>query len=70
MSRFKKALPQILMSSGMLGLGLYGVGNHYKLSVMPTTDIGKGLWFGICLGISIVGIQVLKRQKRVCQPSR
>lgn len=55
----------VLISSGLFGIGGHEVILRLFHSRFMGNDIAHGLWFGICLGLEIVGLVLLLRSKIV-----
>jgi hypothetical protein len=49
------AFPLILVASGLLGISLFMIGDRSHWAIIPADDFAKGLWFGVCLGVELLG---------------
>jgi hypothetical protein len=49
---------------GLAGMGAYPVALHVPHPAMIEGDLVHGIWFGICLGIELIGLYFLLKQRK------
>ena len=49
---------------GLIGMGAYQVISHVYHPAIMQNDLFHGIWFGVCLGLEIIGIYKLSRNRR------
>lgn len=57
-----RALSPIVI--GLFGMAAYPILMHLKHPVITENDFFHGIWFGVCLGLEIIGIHLLVKNKR------
>ena len=56
--------PHVLVALGLLGIAAYQLALRlFHLEIMEN-DFIHGAWFGICLGLEILGLIILRKGKR------
>jgi hypothetical protein len=53
--------PFVLIAAGILGMGLYAVATRLPHPAILSNDFIQGTWYGLCLGIEILGLYLLRR---------
>jgi len=53
--------PHVLIAAGLLGMGLYYVAMRLPHPGFMVTDMFQGLWYGICLGLELLGLYSFRR---------
>lgn len=59
-----RARPIVLVSIGLLGMSLYWVVLRVAHPAILSNDFVRGLWFGLCLGLEILGVYRLGKESR------
>jgi hypothetical protein len=59
----RKPSPLVLIAAGLIGMGLLLLAEHFHLPIARAGDFASGLWFGVCLGVELLGVIVLVRSK-------
>jgi hypothetical protein len=49
---------------GLIGMAAYQIIFRLNHPAIMETDLFRGLWFGICIGLEIVGVYLLAKNKR------
>lgn len=59
-SRFREFAP---IAIGLLGMGGYQVALRLPHFAVIEGDLVHGLWFGICLGLELIGLYLLVKNR-------
>ena len=54
----------VLVAIGLLGMAGYEIILRLLHPSFLANDLTQGLWFGVCIGLEIFGLFVLRRDKR------
>ena len=60
-AQFREFAPIVI---GLLGMGAYQMVLHVSHPVMIESDLVHGMWFGICLGLELIGLYFLFKNKK------
>ncbi|WP_422925621.1 hypothetical protein [Singulisphaera sp. PoT] len=64
----QKWLPLLFLVIGLFGISLFFIASRYMPSIVPKSDFGKGLWFGICLGFEVLAGMIALKAKSANRP--
>lgn len=56
--------PFALIAAGLLGLAFYTVATRPGLPTALSSDAVHGAWLGVCLGLEVVGLVLLRKTRR------
>jgi hypothetical protein len=55
--------PYQLIAAGVLGIAAYAVAMRLFHPGWMASDLIHGLWYGVCLGIEILGLVMIRKQR-------
>lgn len=53
----------ILVALGLLGMALNVIVIRYTTSSLLSNDVVIGLWFGVCIGLQVLGLYFMVKSK-------
>ncbi len=56
--------PMAFVAGGLLGISLFLVASRSGWPIVPASDFAKGLWFGACIGLEMIGMLWVVRAKK------
>lgn len=62
------ARPHVLVAAGLFGAALYATGLRVPQPPALSHDAVRGAWLGVCLGLELLGVSVLVRNRRAGGP--
>ena len=63
MTSDRRLLPRALIAAGLVGFGVLVAGGRAGIPFVPIDDFDKGLWIGGCLGLELMGVLYLVRDR-------
>jgi TRAP-type C4-dicarboxylate transport system permease small subunit len=54
--------PHVLVAIGLLGIAGYSIVARLWHPAILSDDLVRGLWYGICLGLEILGVVRLRKR--------
>lgn len=55
--------PFVLVAVGLLGLSAYAVILRLPHPALLSNDLIRGIWYGFCIGLEILGLILLRRAR-------
>jgi hypothetical protein len=55
--------PQWLIAAGLFGMAVYTATLRAGTPAVHLSDAARGVWAGFCIGLALVGVSLLAKQK-------
>ena len=62
--------PFILVALGLFGMSTASLLPHLAQSSLVLNDVVRGVWYGLCIGLEMVGLILLHKTRRAIAPTR